>query len=211
VFSAVVQRVRAVRTRGVGWMDTVVRAATRPAPWVVGLLRDLTRSRAALVAENVLLRQQLIVAARTTKHPKFAAHERWLLVLLARLVPRWRDALLLVKPETILRWHREGFRLWWRWRSKPKDPQPKVSAETIGLIRQMVVENRLWGAERIRGELLQLGIRVAKRTVQRYEARPHQGIGQLVPVGSSTAAKGGGAVVALSVLSGLHHDYRSAA
>ena len=91
-----------------------------------------------------------------------------MLVLLARLLPRWRDAVLLVKPETILRWHREGFRLLWRWKSRQKNPTSKLPAETIPLIRRMAGENRLWGAERIRGELLKLGIRVAKRTVQRY-------------------------------------------
>ena len=102
------------------------------------------------------------------KRPKFAAHERGMLVLLARLLPRWRDAVLLVKPQTILRWHREGFRTLWRWKSKQKSPTSKLPAETIPLIRRMAEENRLWGAERIRGELLKLGIRVAKRTVQRY-------------------------------------------
>jgi transposase InsO family protein len=134
----------------------------------VGLLRDATRSREELVAENLLLRQQLIVAVRANKRPKFAVHERSLLVLLARLLPHWRDAVLLVKPETILRWHREGFRLLWRWKSRQKNPTSKLPAETITLIRRMAGENRLWGAERIRGELLKLGIRVAKRTVQRY-------------------------------------------
>ena len=78
-----------------------------------------------------MLRQQLIVAARTTERPQFATHERGLLVLLARFVPRWRDAILLVKPETILRWHREGFRLLWRLQSKPKTQEPKLAAETI--------------------------------------------------------------------------------
>ncbi len=91
-----------------------MRTATRPVSVVGGLLRDVTRSREELIAENTLLRQQLIVAARTVKKPRFTAHERGLLVLLARLVPRWRDALLVVKPETVLRWHRGGFRLFWR-------------------------------------------------------------------------------------------------
>ena len=68
------------------------------------------------------------------KRPKFAAHERGMLVLLARLLPRWRDAVLLVKPETILRWHREGFRTLWRWKSKQKSPTSKLPAETIPLI-----------------------------------------------------------------------------
>ena len=81
----------------------------------------------------------------------------------------WRDALLLVKPETVLRWHREGFRLFWRWKSRSRyAPEPKISDDVVALIRRMARENRLWGAERIRGELLKLGITVAKRTIQRY-------------------------------------------
>ena len=83
----------------------------RPLPVVVGLLRDLTRSREQLIAENSLLRQQLIVASRKLKRPVFKRHERGLMVLLSRIVRGWRDAVLLVKPATILRWHREGFRL----------------------------------------------------------------------------------------------------
>jgi putative transposase len=167
VLSAVVQRVRAIATRVAGRL-AAGRAVTRPTPMLAGLLRDATRSREELVAENALLRQQLIVAARAAERPKFASHERGVLVLLARLVPRWREAVLLVKPETILRWHRDGFRLLWRWRSKPKNRKPNLPVDTIALIRRMADENRLWGAERIRGELLKVGIRVAKRTVQRY-------------------------------------------
>jgi hypothetical protein len=76
---------------------------------------------------------------------------------------------LLVKPITILRWHREGFRLVWKRRSRPRNAAaPKISQETIELIRRMAMENKTWGAERIRGELLKLGIRVSKRTIQRH-------------------------------------------
>ena len=78
---------------------------------LVGLLRDLTRSRDQLIAENALLRQQLIVASRKVKRPAFKPHERGLMVSLASIVRGWRDTVLLVKPETILRWHREGFRV----------------------------------------------------------------------------------------------------
>jgi putative transposase len=133
-----------------------VRGALRPRPCstVGGLAADLLRSHGELVAENVLLRQQ---------------HERGLITLLAAVLPRWRDALLLVKPETVLRWHREGFRLLWRWKSRSTMPStPRVSPDLVELIRRMAAENRLWGAERIRGELLKLGIHIAKRTVQRY-------------------------------------------
>ena len=91
-----------------------------------------------------------------------------LLVLLARLVRTWKQALIIVQPDTLLRWHRELFRLYWKRRSKASSHQPKVATETIALIREMATNNRLWGAERIRGELLKLGIRVCKRTIQKY-------------------------------------------
>lgn len=172
VLKALVRRVHGVARRIAERVEAAVRTATRPVSVVGGLLRDVTRSREELIAENTLLRQQLIVAARTVKKLRFTGHERGLLVLLARLVPRWRDALLVVKPETVLRWHREGFRLFWRARSGPPEASaPRVSQEVVDLIRRLADENRLWGAERIRGELLKLGIRVAKRTIQKHMRR----------------------------------------
>ena len=168
MLSAIVRLVGAIIVRVIERVADSVRDVTRPAPLVVGLLRDLPRSREQLIAENALLRQQLIVAARSTKRPRLATRDRVFLVLLARLVPRWRDAILLVKPETVLRWHREGFKLLWRWKTRPKLVKSKVATDTIALIRRIAADNRLWGAERIRGELMKLGIRLAKRTVQRY-------------------------------------------
>jgi transposase InsO family protein len=95
-----------------------------------------------------------------------------MLVIFAALFATWRDALVLVAPETLLRWHREGYRLFWKWRSKPRSPRPpRLSGELIALIRCMATQNRLWGAERIRGELLKLGFSVAKSTIQRYVSR----------------------------------------
>ena len=125
--------------------------------------------------ENALLRQQLIVASRKVKRPIFRPLERGFVVLLASLLPHWRNALLLVKPDTVLRWHREGFRLFWRLKSRnAKSPHSRVDPDIIALIHRIASENVLWGAERIRGELLKLGIRVSKRTVQRQmsKARP---------------------------------------
>jgi putative transposase len=169
VLGAVVRWVDGVARRTVERVEAAMQSAARPASVVGGLLRDVVRSREELIAENALLRQQLLVAARTARKPRFTRYERGLLVILARLVPRWRDALLVVKPETILRWHREGFRLFWRARSRPPDVSaPRVSPDTVDLIRRLADENRLWGAERIRGELLKLGIRVAKRTIQKH-------------------------------------------
>src|SRR5437667_61905 len=91
-----------------------------------------------------------------------------LLVLLARMVRTWKQALFIVQPETLLRWHRQGFKLLWKYKSKAASPTPRISAETVALINEMARDNRLWGAERIRGELLKLGIRVCKRTIQKY-------------------------------------------
>ncbi len=114
------------------------------------------------------------------KRPPITRTDRIPLVLLARLVRTWQQTLLIVQPETLLRWHRELFRLYWKRKSKTTSYTPKVAAETIALIRQMARENRLWGAERIRGELLKLGIHVCKRTIQKYmrTVRTHQPRGQ---------------------------------
>jgi len=91
-----------------------------------------------------------------------------LLVLLARMVRTWKQVLFIVQPETLLRWHRQGFRLFWKYKSRAAVSKPKITAETVALIKEMARENRLWGAERIRGELLKLGIHVCKRTIQKY-------------------------------------------
>ena len=168
-------RLVAVASRLVTRVMSVLRNACRPSSVAGGVIADLTRSRGELIAENAFLRQQLIVASRGAKRPSFRGHERGLLVLVARFLPGWRHALLLVKPETVLRWHREGFRLFWRRKSRSTGPrESRLAPDVIALIQRMAAESRLWGAERIRGELLKLGVRVAKRTVQRYmrSARP---------------------------------------
>jgi putative transposase len=143
-------------------------------------MAELNRSRSGLVAENALLRQQLIILRRQVKRPSISRTDRILLVLLARLDRTWQQALSIVQPDTLLRWHRELFRLFWKRKSKTRTHKPKVAAETIALIRQMATENRLWGAERIRDELLKLGIQVCKRTIQKYmrTVRSHRPRGQ---------------------------------
>ena len=146
----------------------------------LGTLADLGRSKSELVAENALLRQQLIMLKRQVKRPVCTKTDRILLVLLARVVRAWKQALLIVQPETLLRWHREAFHLYWKNKSKAHAHKPKVATETIAFIREMAAENRLWGAERIRGELLKLGMHVCKRTIQKYmrQVRTHQPGGQ---------------------------------
>ena len=127
-----------------------------------GVAGDLIRTRADLIAENAFLRQQLIVLQRGGSRAKLKDSDRIKLVLLARIMPFWKHALLIVQPDTLLRWHRELFRIiWWR-KSKMTLPPSRIPDETIALIRQMSADNLTWGAERIRGELLKLGIQVSK-------------------------------------------------
>jgi putative transposase len=147
---------------------------TRPRSrsFLTGTLTDLARTRTELIAENALLRQQLIILRRQVKRPTCTRTDRLLLVVLARAVSSWKQALFIVQAETLLGWHRQSFRWFWRRRSKPTSRNPKIPAETVALIQAMARDNRLWGAERIRGELLKLGIHVSKRTIQKYLRRP---------------------------------------
>jgi transposase InsO family protein len=159
-------------------LEKLVRRLLRPARSMsrlaIGAARDLSRSRSELLAENALLRQQVVVLRRQIDRPRLHDDDRLLLLVLARLTERWRDALHLVCPETLLRWHRDLFKIVWRRKSRPKRPPNRLSLEIIKLIQAMATDNVLWGAERIRGELLKLGIRVSKRTIQKYmrEVRP---------------------------------------
>src|SRR5919202_6531922 len=151
-------------------------AATRPAaiPLLTGTPADLVRTRPELLAENALLRQQLIILRRQARRPRCTTADRALLVLLASRLRLWRHALLLVQPDTLLRWHRQLFRWHWRRASRATSPahRPPLAPETIALIREMAAANRLWGAERIRGELRKLDIRSPSRRFSATCARP---------------------------------------
>jgi putative transposase len=146
----------------------------------LGTLTDLGKSKSELMAENALLRKPLIILRRQVKRPACTKADRTLLVLLAKLVRTWKQALFIVQPEMLLRWHRELFRQFWKRRAKAASRTPKIAAETVALIREMAAKNRLWGAERIRGELLKLDTHVCKRTIQKYmrSARTPQPRGQ---------------------------------
>ena len=109
---------------------------------VVGALADVTRDKVELVAENALLRHQLIILRRQIKRPVYRKTDRVLLVFLASMVRTWKQALFLVQPETLLRWHRELFRLVWKRTSKPLSRKPRLSPETIRLIKEMATNNR---------------------------------------------------------------------
>ena len=130
---------------------------------------SLFRSRADLEAENAVLRQQLIVAKRRApKRVIITDVDRLILVWLCRLWPRLLDSMVIVQPETVLRWHRAGFRTFWRWKSRSAGGRPKIDAELRALIRRISRENVLWGAPRIHGELLKLGFQVSQSTVAKY-------------------------------------------
>lgn len=139
-----------------------------PADPLTGAITDICRSKQELMVENAMLRQQLIVLRRQVRRPQLTATDRALLVLLAGTLRTWKSALFVVQPDTLLRWHRAAFRLFWKRKSRNASREPRLPGETIELIQRMAVENRLWGAERIRGELIKLDIRVSKRTIQKY-------------------------------------------
>jgi hypothetical protein len=138
---------------------------------VLAFLRAFFASRAALAAENMMLRQQLIVVHRSTPRPKFRRIDRVLLCWLSRLWSGWRSALLIVQPDTVTRWHRQGFKLYWRWKSRKKPGRPKIDTEVRSLIRRMCRENPTWGVPRIQSELALLGHNVAESTVAKYMVR----------------------------------------
>jgi hypothetical protein len=133
---------------------------------------DLFKSRSRLEAENLFLRHQLSLALRQ-KPPRIRLRgsDRALLVWMVRLWPNLLDAVQVVQPETILRWHRAGVRAFWRWKSRNRAGRPKIDRELRALIRRMSLENALWGASRIHGELLKLGYEVAQSTVSKYMTR----------------------------------------
>jgi transposase InsO family protein len=141
---------------------------------------DLIRSRVMLEAEIWTLRQQINVLRRTApKKLSFCAVDRMIFVGLYRLFPKICDALAIVKPDTLVRWHRAGFRSYWRWKSRRRGGRPIVPVEIRRLIREMSIANPLWGAQRIHGELLKLGIDIGQTSVAKYMARrrgpPSQG------------------------------------
>jgi hypothetical protein len=137
------------------------------------------KTQARLEAEIVLLRHQLNVPrARARSTPKLTVADRLLFVWLYRLLPSMLSAVTIIQPETVLRWHRTGFRLYWRWKSRSRGGRPKIPGEIRRLIRDMSLANRLWGAPRIHGELRKLGIEVAQSTVAKYMAKWGRGRSQ---------------------------------
>ena len=139
---------------------------------ILGFLRAVLLPRSALVAGNLALRQQLAILQVSAKRPRLRKRDRIFWVWLSRIWSGWRSCLLIVKPETVIGWHRQSFRLYWRWKSRKRNPgRPKTAAEIRQLIRRMAQENPTWGALRIQSELALLGYTVAESTVASYMGR----------------------------------------
>jgi hypothetical protein len=148
--------------------------------FVLAALASPFKSKIRLEAENATLRHQLVVLRRQVKgRARLTNDDRWFLVQLYRWFPSILPALIIIRPETLVRWHRASFRRYWRWKSRRRGGRPPIEAELRALIRQMSTENLLWGAPRIHGELLKLGFSVAQSTVAKYMVKrrgpPSQG------------------------------------
>ncbi len=143
--------------------------------WFLLVLRSRFKSRTRLEAENIVLRQQLIVLSRKSQaRVRLWNTDRLLFVWLYRLFPSILDAVTIVKPETVIRWHRRGFRAYWRWKSRPCGGRPRIKREIRELIRQMRRDNPLGEHRGYTAKLLMLGIEVAESTVSRYMHRRRQ-------------------------------------
>ncbi len=136
--------------------------------------RSSLKSRRELALENLALRQQLAVLRRPAQRPKLSRADRAFWVVLARVWPEWRTALAIVQPATVIRWHRKGFALYWRWTSRKRGGRPRTDAAIRILIREMARDNVGWGAPHIHGELLELGFVVSEATVSRIMPRRFQ-------------------------------------
>jgi hypothetical protein len=144
--------------------------------FVLRLLILPSRPAGQLEAENAVLKQQLAVLQRKQRgRAQLTNGDRFFLVQLYRWFPSILKTMTVVQPETLLRWHRAGFRRYWRWKSRNCGGRPAISAELRALIRRMSLENKLWGAPHIHGELLRLGFTVAQSTVAKYMAKPSDG------------------------------------
>jgi hypothetical protein len=148
--------------------------------FVLAVLASPFKSKLRLEAENAVLRHQLIVLRRRVRgRAQPTNNDRWFLVRMYRWFPSILTVVTIVQPETLVRWHRAGFRRYWRWKSNSRGGRPPIESELRALIRQMSTENQLWGAPRIHGELLKLGFSVAQSTVAKYMVKrrgpPSQG------------------------------------
>jgi transposase InsO family protein len=143
--------------------------------FVLAVLAAPFKSKSRLEAENATLRRQLIVLRRKMRGKvRLTNNDRWFFIQLYRWFPSILNVLTIIRPETLVRWHRAGFRCYWRWKSRPRGGRPLIEADLRALIRRMSVENPLWGAPRIHGELLKLGFEVAQSSVAKYMVKQHR-------------------------------------
>ena len=138
---------------------------------MLAVVRVFFQSRGDTALEVLALRQQVAVLKRKRPRPVLNSRDRLFWTTLRNFWSRWSDVLVIVQPETVVGWHRAGFRLYWRWRSRPRGGRPKITEEMRGLIRRLAEENPSWGAPKIHGEMLKLGFVVSERTVARYLRR----------------------------------------
>ena len=132
---------------------------------ILAFLKILFTPRSEIILENIALRHQLVVLLRQSKRPLLRSQDRVFWVWLSRLWQGWRASLLIVRPDTVVRWHRQGWRLYWRTKSRRNFGRPRIGTEIRELARRMARENPLWGAPRIHGELLKLGFVAAQSSV----------------------------------------------
>jgi hypothetical protein len=138
---------------------------------VLAGLSAFFRTRTVLALEILALRQQVTVLKRKRPRPPLNSSDRLFWVVLRRLWSGWKNVLIVVKPDTVVGWHRTGFRWYWHWKSRRRRGRPRVTAEIRELIRRLAQENAGWGAPRIHGELQKLGFEISERTVARYLRR----------------------------------------
>jgi hypothetical protein len=148
--------------------------------FILAVLASPFKSKSRLEAENAALRHQLIILRRKVQgRVRLTNYDRWFLIQLYRWVPSILKVIKIIRPETIVHWHRAGFRCYWRWKSCPRGGRPRIETDLRALIRRMSIENPLWGAPRIHGELLKLGFEVAQSSVAKYMVKrrgpPSQG------------------------------------
>ena len=188
--------------------------------WLIIVLKTLissARERRDLALENLALRQQLAILKAKKARPRLTRADRLFWLFLSKHWADWRDSLHIVQPATVIRWHRQGFRYYWRWKSR-RCGRPCIERELQALIREMSRENPLWGAPRIHGELLKLGIEVSQATVSKYmilkecisyynQVRTHLSLHKDSPVPRPEKPPDLGRVTKIRRVGGLHHEY----
>jgi len=134
-------------------------------------ISSIFKSRASLQLENIILRKQIDILMRKQKRPLVHNRDRLFFVLISKLYTDWKKAFLLFQPDTLIRWHKQGFKLFWRMKTKNNGGRNRIDPELKSLIVQIARENPLWGASRIHGELLKLGFDISQATVSTYKPK----------------------------------------